>query len=148
LHPGLGSFYIHPLLTILLILFMLSMPGCGGGGGAGESSAPGSAGVGADSPQPGSGGEGGVPPETSGEIVLGWTPNTEPDLAGYRVYYRTTSGVYGNPIDVGRGTQSGDLMIYSLTNLTKGQVYCVAVTAYDVSGNLSGFSEEICGDAW
>ena len=135
----------QPILFPILISFLLIFAGCGGGGGGGTTKA---GTGGGDSPEPGSGGEGGVPPETSGEIVLGWIPNTEPDLVGYRVYYRTSFGVYGNPIDIGMGTQSGDLIIYTLTNLTRGQTYCIALTAYDVSGNVSGFSEEICGDAW
>jgi len=31
--------------------------------------------------------------------------NTEEDLAGYKVYYGTSSGNYGSPIDVGNVTQ-------------------------------------------
>ncbi len=35
------------------------------------------------------------------QIRIAWDPNTESDLAGYKVYYGTTSRNYGTPIDVG-----------------------------------------------
>ena len=82
-----------------------------------------------------------------GTIKLGWNPNTESDLAGYRVYYGTTSGTYDNSIDAGMGTLSGGFVTYSLTNLSKGQSYCIAVTAYNTSNYQSGFSNEVCGVA-
>jgi hypothetical protein len=111
----------------LLIFFLLIFAGCGGGNGGGN----------------GGGGNG----SSGGTINLGWNPNTESDLAGYRVYYRTSLGAYDNWIDVGMGTSSGGLITYSLTNLTKGQTYCIAVTAYDTSNYESGFSNEVCGVA-
>ena len=74
-------------------------------------------------------------------INLAWDPNTEPDLAGYRVYYGTASGTYGAPIDVKKVTT------YTLTGLTLGQTYFLAVTAYDTSGNESDYSNEVSGTA-
>jgi hypothetical protein len=117
-------------LTAILILSLLSLSsiGCGGGSGGGSS------------------GEGGSP-GNGGTINLGWFANTESDLAGYRVYYGTSPGNYGTPIDVGMGTPSGGLTTYSLMNLTKGQTYCLAITAYDTSNNESVLSTEVCGEA-
>jgi len=106
----------------LLIFTLLLVAGCGGGDGGGNGSSP-------------------------GTIKLGWDPNTEADLAGYRVYYGTSSGAYENSVDAGMGTLSGGLITYSLTNLTKGQTYCIAVTAYNRSYYQSGFSNEVCGNA-
>jgi hypothetical protein len=71
------------------------------------------------------------------DIKLAWDPNTEPDLAGYKVYYGTASRAYGPPIDVGNVTT------YTLTGLTPGQTYYIAVTAYDTSKNASGYSNEV-----
>jgi len=113
------------LLWAILLLSTLCSVRCAGGGG-GES---GSAG-------------------TDGTIELGWVSNQEPDLGGYRIYYGISSGDYDHSIDVGRATPLGNLTTYSLTNLVKGQNYCVVITAYDTSNNESGFSEEICGTAW
>jgi hypothetical protein len=75
------------------------------------------------------------------QIGLAWDANEEGDLAGYKVYYGTTTGTYGSPIDVGNVTT------YILTGLTSGQRYYVAVTAYDTSDNESGYSNEVNGVA-
>ena len=75
------------------------------------------------------------------EIRLAWDPNSEADLAGYKVYYGTASGTYGPPINVGNVTT------YILTGLTPGQIYFSAVTAVDKDNNESGFSNEVNGVA-
>jgi len=75
------------------------------------------------------------------QIKLAWDPNSEPDLAGYKVYYGTASSTYGSPINV------GNVVTYTLTGLTQGQVYYVVVTAYDTSSNESGYSNELSGAA-
>lgn len=79
-----------------------------------------------------------------GTVQLSWYPpatNTDGspinDLAGYRVYYGTTSGDYSNYVDVGNVTT------YQIGNLTDGQNYYFAATAYDTSGNESIYSNEI-----
>ena len=76
-------------------------------------------------------------------ITLAWDPVTTnvdgtpiEDLAGYRLYYGTSSGNYTHVIDVGNVTE------YTVYNLKSG-VYYFAVTAYDVAGNESDFSNEI-----
>ena len=79
----------------------------------------------------------------SGEAVLSWDPpttNTDgsslTDLAGFKAYYGTASGNYGIIIDV------GNVFTYTVTGLSNGTYYFV-VTAYDTSGNESGFSNEV-----
>src|SRR5439155_23215763 len=49
------------------------------------------------------------------QVTLAWDPNTEPDLAGYKVYVGTTSGVYSTPINVGNVTT------YTVTGLQPGR---------------------------
>ncbi|MBN1155932.1 fibronectin type III domain-containing protein, partial [candidate division KSB1 bacterium] len=73
----------------------------------------------------------------AGELNLSWDPNTEVDLAGYKVYYGLTSRNYTNSIDV------GDHNSYIVRNLTEGSRYYLAVTAYDESRNESDYSEEV-----
>lgn len=73
----------------------------------------------------------------AGEAILSWNANSEPDLAGYKVYYGTSSQDYGIPIDVGNFTS------HTLTGLTKGTTYYFAITAYDTSSNESDFSVEL-----
>jgi len=72
-------------------------------------------------------------------LDLAWDANQETDLAGYKVYYGTSSGEYINSIDV------GDVTAYRLDNLLEDVTYYVAVTAYDTSDNESDFSEEVSG---
>lgn len=75
----------------------------------------------------------------AGSLNLSWSPNTETDLAGYKVYYGTATKTYGLPIDVGKVTT------YTVTGLTDQTTYYFAVTAYDLAGNESGFSTEAFG---
>ncbi|MCX5915488.1 MAG: hypothetical protein NTX30_02230, partial [Deltaproteobacteria bacterium] len=79
-------------------------------------------------------------------------PNTESDLAGYRVYYGTSSeGTFSNSTDVGMAPREGDLVVYTITNLIKDERYCIALTAYNTSNYESGLSnlwEDVCGNAW
>jgi len=57
-------------------------------------------------------------------------------LAGYKLYYGTTTGVYTNTIDV------GNTLTYQVTALSNGVTYYFAVTAYDTSMNESAYSTE------
>lgn len=63
------------------------------------------------------------------------TPLT--DLAGFKVYYGTATGVYDTNIDV------GNRLCYVLGGLTAGVTYYFAATAYDVEANESGYSNEV-----
>jgi hypothetical protein len=127
-------FKVHSILFPLLISFLLIFAGCSGGGGGGGSSG------------------GGGSPGNGGIIKIGWDPNTESDLAGYRVYYGTRSdNAFTSSIDVGMATREGNLVVYIITNLNKGQEYCIALTAYNTSNYESGLSnlwDEVCGNAW
>jgi hypothetical protein len=71
------------------------------------------------------------------ELSLAWDANTEPDLAGYNIYYGTASGDYSHSIDVGNTTE------YTVVDLDDGGTYYLAATAYDRDGNESGYSEEL-----
>ncbi len=70
-------------------------------------------------------------------VQVTWNPNTEPDLAGYRLYVGEASGQYGEPVDVGNVT--GHVMEITPQH---GATYYFALTAYDTSGNESGYSAE------
>ena len=81
-----------------------------------------------------------IPIAYSAQLTLVWNPNTEVDLAGYKIYYGTASRTYGNSINIGNVT------IYTLTGLSAGQRYFIAVTAYNEFGE-SGYSNEVNGVA-
>ena len=72
----------------------------------------------------------------SAQVTLAWDPNTDPDLAGYRIHYGLLSDQYSNSVDVGNQTN------YTLSNLTDGKTYYFAATAYDRVGYESDFSNE------
>ena len=74
---------------------------------------------------------------TTGSAGLSWTANTEPDLAGYKVYIGTQSGLYNPPITLGTATT------YSATNLASGKTYYFCVSAFDSAGNESPCSAEV-----
>ena len=74
---------------------------------------------------------------TTNSATLQWAANSEPDLAGYKVYQGTTAGSYGLPIDVKNVTT------YTVSNLQTGLTYSFAITAYDLNGNESYPSDEV-----
>ncbi len=78
-----------------------------------------------------------VPSAFAADVTLAWDPNTEADLAGYRLYYGTASGNYPTSVDVGKAT------LYKILGLFEGQTYYFAVTAYNTAGVQSGYSNEV-----
>lgn len=80
------------------------------------------------------------PSPTTGSAILTWTADAAPDLAGYKVYVGTQSGLYtlpGSPFTIGLVTS------YTITNLPSGQTYFFALSAYDNAGNESPLSNEV-----
>ncbi len=79
-----------------------------------------------------------LPLGTYGAVVsLEWDANSEPDLAGYHIYYGTASGEYSHSIDV------GDVTEFTVTGLDDHRTYYLAATAYDQDGNESAYSDEL-----
>jgi hypothetical protein len=70
-------------------------------------------------------------------LTLAWTPNGEPDLAGYKIYYGTESRDYDFVIDVGNVTD------YTVRYLAPETLHYFALTAYDIWENESDFSDEV-----
>lgn len=77
--------------------------------------------------------------QSSSSVTLTWNANTESDLAGYRVYRATSSGTYGAPI----ATIQGNTTSYIATGLQFGTTYFFVVTAFDIAGNESAYSNEV-----
>ena len=68
-----------------------------------------------------------------------WTANTETDLAGYRLYWRTSTGSFS---DTNRITVAKTATSQLLTGLVP-ENSIIALTAFDEAGNESGFSNEV-----
>jgi hypothetical protein len=88
------------------------------------------------------------------DVTLAWTSNTEGDLAGYYLFYK--SGTSGEPYN-GTGVVEGDSPIkipleefadsanpeYTLHGLSDTETSYLVLTAYDTEDNASGFSNEV-----
>jgi hypothetical protein len=74
-------------------------------------------------------------------VMLAWNPNSEPDLAGYKLNIGIQSIVAGNPPveirDVGNVTQ------HQVDGLDYGTTYFFTATAYNQAGLESGHSNEV-----
>ncbi len=76
---------------------------------------------------------------TTSSATLTWDPNTDSDLAGYKVYRATASGAYGAAL----ATVPAGTVTYQATGLSANTTYFFVITAYDSAGNESLFSNEV-----
>ncbi|MEI6126574.1 MAG: fibronectin type III domain-containing protein, partial [Pseudomonadota bacterium] len=70
------------------------------------------------------------------QLSLTWNANTEPNIAGYKLYYGYSSKNYSVSIDTGKNTT------FVLSNFPVKKTY-FAVTAYTAAGIESNFSAEV-----
>ncbi|MBW2604884.1 MAG: hypothetical protein JRE28_11320 [Deltaproteobacteria bacterium] len=73
------------------------------------------------------------------DITLQWTPNNEPDLAGYKVFYREEGQSYNYIAPYWECTEA-ECTIYDL-DITK--TYYFVVRAFDIDGFTSSDSNEV-----
>ena len=74
----------------------------------------------------------------AGEVSLAWDPpDISTDVVGYMIYHGTASGVYGAPED------AGNQLTFRVRNLSGGQTYYFAATAYNAVGYQSVYSNEV-----
>jgi len=71
------------------------------------------------------------------QTTLVWDPVIHPDVAGYMVYYGTSSGDYDVSLDVGNWTS------VTIAGLDGSKTYYFAATAYSTYGEESNFSNEV-----
>ena len=71
------------------------------------------------------------------DVTLEWDPNTEGNIAGYRVHWGLATRTYTSGIDAGKATTR------VVTGLNPGVTYYLAVTAYNTEGLESDFSNEL-----
>ena len=73
--------------------------------------------------------------------TLTWKPNSETDLAGYKVYRSTIRGKYGPENAI--ALLQKNVTTYQVTGLQPKTTYYFVVTAFDMAGNESGYSNEV-----
>ena len=70
-------------------------------------------------------------------VTFGWEPSTDPNVAGYNIYYGTTSHVYTSKVSVENVTSA------TISGLVEGTTYYFAATTYNALNQESDFSDEI-----
>ena len=87
----------------------------------------------------------------SAEASLQWSPpqfnvdgSVADDLAGYRVYARLNASSFSQVSDLGNPNLTSATIAFSLPGLTAGEnIVDFVMTAYDVDGNESGYSNQV-----
>ncbi len=74
------------------------------------------------------------------QVSLQWDPNTEADVAGYRIYSREQSQSYDYSAPAWEGTDTS----CTIYNLDETKTYCFVARAFDTSGLESQNSAEVC----
>jgi len=70
-------------------------------------------------------------------VTLAWNPSDGALIAGYRLYTGLAPGMYLTMMDVGNATTA------TVSPLASGVTYFFAVTAYDIAGLESAFSDPV-----
>jgi len=78
----------------------------------------------------------------SAEVTLAWNSNSDPNLDGYKIFYRQAGDIYNynHPAWAGNLTETS-CTIYGLDDNT---TYYFVARAVDVEGNESADSDEVC----
>lgn len=76
-------------------------------------------------------------PAHAASFTLAWNPSSSANVAGYVIYYGTSSGTYTGKVDAGLASQ------YTVGNLSAGAKYYVAMASYDAVREESTKSAEI-----
>jgi hypothetical protein len=76
------------------------------------------------------------------EATFSWLPNTESNLAGYKIHCGLSSRNYEIVSDVGKAVIQSGRVVGKIQGLDKTKTYYCAATAYDTLGDKSGYSNE------
>ena len=71
-----------------------------------------------------------------------WDTNTETDLAGYYLYWKSVGGSYSDSSRITNSTSPTPNFNLNTLSLAPG-TYTIAVSAFNTAGNESGFSNEV-----
>lgn len=76
------------------------------------------------------------------DVSFSWLPNSESDLAGYKIHYGSTSGQYDQVVDCNLPETVDGRVHYTIHDAPATLTY-FAATAYDTDGNESDYSNEL-----
>lgn len=77
-----------------------------------------------------------VPARATSSVTLAWNPSGTTNVAGYKIYYGTTSHNYSAVVSAGNTTNA------TLTGLVPGATYYFSATTVDGAGNQSDYATE------
>ncbi len=72
-----------------------------------------------------------------GQVTLAWNPNMESNIAGYRVFYGTESGIYTKVFGVGNTNTA------TISGLSPGKTYYFTVRAHNMKAYEGEYSAEV-----
>ncbi|NCF75236.1 MAG: hypothetical protein GWO87_01980 [Xanthomonadaceae bacterium] len=76
-------------------------------------------------------------------VTLTWDRNQEPDIAGYKISYGTSSDQYASSITVNDTATQPVQTSYIIDNLQEGATYYFVIKAFDLAGQEGPFSDEV-----
>jgi len=85
-------------------------------------------------------------PAMAADVTLAWDANSEPDLAGYILFYGTASGQYTQQVTINARDGDGAIIAapqHTVTGLDDDTTYFFAIKATNAAGNQSDFSDEL-----
>lgn len=77
------------------------------------------------------------PVQAGYSVTFAWDRNPEADVVDYGIHYGVASGTYTEVLSTGNATSA------TISNLVEGATYYFAVTAYNIFGLESDYSNEI-----
>jgi len=83
----------------------------------------------------------------AGTATFSWLPNSEPDIAGYKIHYGPATRDYVSVAECGLPETNENGRVECTVTDTPAENTFYAVTAYDTSGTESDFSNEVSDDA-
>jgi hypothetical protein len=78
-----------------------------------------------------------LPVHASQSVTLTWNPSAATNVAGYKIYFGTTSHNYSATNTAGLATNT------TISGLVEGQTYYFAASTYDSAGDQSAYSSEV-----
>ncbi len=76
-------------------------------------------------------------------VTLTWNRNQEPDIAGYKIYYGTSSHNYTESTTINDTATSPLQISHTVSGLGEGMTYYFAVKAFDLADHYSDYSQEV-----
>ena len=73
------------------------------------------------------------------EVTLAWTPNTETNLGGYKIYSGSSSRTYSGIMDVRLPDIINGQVVVTLTNFSPGSTIFFSATAYELERGFGTF---------